>query len=454
MRKRISARTICLLVAAVMLVGALTVSAINGSPYEHLKNAAFNALFIENVTIEMEASLRIDGEAHESVWMQHQQGDESALVLNRIHSPLLYEVDEELLPFAQDIFSHMSYELPGLSISRWSTMPGGTRWFQASRNRSPDWMGRSIGHEIFGQAGRDSNHLRLAELLLDLVVGDLKNILVMSNQDGLRRISGEITESQLPEFVRVIIDIAIDEQLNRANTGRRREDYLHVLEIPIRSLSIDRIALVADIDSDGNLVYINGRAAATIENIFGDIHVVEGEVSVRFTYIGTTVPESPVIGAYELFTEAFFENKLGSRWNWSALYFTVDDDGNINYDSITTQRPWRLTRQDLIDFDISNFDLSSLDFENLDIIDSLTGQAPFTGGPYIGLSADEMERLSDILSDDELTELMQQITDMNELMSWLFAGDLYDHIPEEIMEMLEELENFQELISELLRQAN
>ena len=338
MKKRISARAICLIVAAAMLMGALTVSAINGSPYENLKNAAFNALFYDNVTIEAEFTLRIDGEVHEVAWTRQYIGNDSSLSIAHSESPWRAS-NNIFVPRQLHIISYQSHELV---IDTSVTTSDGVQWYSVRRNRN-NFGFNSIGYEIFGPAGRNSNQLRLAEIMIDLFVGDLKNNLTISAYgDGVRRVSGAITESQLPEIVRVLIAIgmdAIEADHNARNRNFQREDFNHIMDIPPRNISIDRIAGHADIDNNGNLLFINGMAIVTMENIFGDVHLVEVEATASFTDIGTTVPENPFPGSSAIFTEELFREFFDNQQWWRTLYFTLDANGNIDIDSITGQWP-------------------------------------------------------------------------------------------------------------------
>ena len=332
MKKRISTRAICLLVAAIMLVGALTVSAINGSPYENLKNAAINALFYENVTIETEFTVSVDGQLREREWARLYFGDESG-----------FETRSSVSNNAQGdthTRERIQYTTQDFWINPLFTGGYGVQWYSVNMPWHNNTNIQSIGYNMFGSAGRNSNYLRLAELVVDLFVGDLKNNLIMSPQsDGSRRISGAITESQLPELARVVIDIAIDEQLRWRNIeDLRREDFDDALDIPMRGITIDRIQGHADIDSEGNLLYINVLGVATVETIFGDFHVLEIGGILRFTDIGTTMPVSPFVGAHEIFTE-YFNMLRGQNMSHRQLFFTLDENGNIDVDSITYQWP-------------------------------------------------------------------------------------------------------------------
>jgi len=321
MKKRISTRVACLLIAAVMLMGALTVSAINGSPYENLKAAVINALFYENYTLESEFTVHIDGQLYERSWSRAYQGNHSR-----------FDIRDERL----------SYSSYNMSINPQFTNCD-TQWYRANYRPFQVWgmqsPSQSIGDDIFGASGRNSNYLRLAEMVVDLFVGDLKNNLTMNSQGGgIRRVSGAITESQLPEIVRLIIDIMTDEQQRWVNPNRTREDYNHIADVPMRSFTIDRIQGHADIDEYNNLLYVNAMGALIIENIFGETYVMELAASLRFSDIGTTVPGGPFANASDILAD-FFDAEVNRQ-----LFFTLDEDGNIDLASITDQRPSQQTR--------------------------------------------------------------------------------------------------------------
>ena len=322
MKKRISTRAICLLIAGIMLIGALTVSAVNGSPYENLKNAVFDALFLENFTMEMELTARIDGQVQEHTWARHYFGDNSNLQITGVSS-----ISED--------FHRMNYNSDYFRINTMIPPIDGQQWYSVNRQFSHTTRARSMGHEMFGVAGRSSNQLRLAEVVLDLLVGDLKNNLTMTSQsDGSRRISGAITESQVPEIVRLLIDIAIDEQQRWNSPNQTRDDFRNSWEAPMRSITIDRVQGRADIDEDGNLVYGNILGVATGVTIFGDTHVFEVEVTITITDIGTTVPAAAFQDAYDLFEEAFAA--ISNRHS-NMLVFTLDEDGNVDPESFINQ---------------------------------------------------------------------------------------------------------------------
>jgi len=334
MKKRISTRAVCLLVAVCILVGALTVSAINGSPYENLKTAVINALFYENFTMEGEFTIHVDGQLREREWMRHYFGDESRL---QISGSETHRAPGDTRPVHNS--ERTEYSTRYFRINPTFAGDGSVQWYSVNLPWNNNFMvSQSLGYEMFGIAGRNSNHLRLAELVVDLFVGDLKNNLYTSSHGDGRRINGAITGNQLPEMVRLVIDIAIDEQLRWANTNRQREDYVDVLDIPMRSLTIDRIQGHADIDSNGNLLYINVMGSATVETIFGDTYVIEIGGFMRFSEIGTTMLDSPFPGANEIFDEFFDTLRGHNLWHRQA-FFTLDEHGNIDVDSLTHTWP-------------------------------------------------------------------------------------------------------------------
>ena len=333
MKKRLTTRALCLLVAGVMLFGALAVAAINGSPYDTLKRAAFNALLYDNVTMEGHFMLLVNGEVYEESHTHIARNQNSSLEMSEWG---------------------FSYENDGLRMASLFVDDQGVQWYQVNRSNwsrfnSTDFFNTGITAEDL-----DSARFRLMELLLDLVVGDLRNNLYMTTSDGIRRVSGAISHNQLPEILRVGIDVILEEQrasANRHNTmwvdgqlvdmgPRTAADFHHPLDAPMQSLTLTRASIDADIDAAGNLIRVYARGAVAITNIFGERNDIEIVVDVRFTDIGTSLPQSPIPGAAEIFSEAFFREQFGINHHRS-LHFTRLPDGSINTASITPDWPQR-----------------------------------------------------------------------------------------------------------------
>ncbi|MCL2564706.1 MAG: hypothetical protein FWE24_02700 [Defluviitaleaceae bacterium] len=363
MKRNIKTRIICLIVAGVMLTGALTVAAINGSPYETLKNAFFNALAYENFTFESEMTVLFNGEVREHEIMRFVQGTNSFM-----------EYDNSNRFSAGSMSNRFRFNSGSVEISPTFTANDGTRWYAA---RSLHQHENPRARNFWGNTGltsqeRNSAQVRFIELFIDLIVGDLRNNMHMSQSGDVRRVSGTITHSQLPEIVRLGIEMVIEEELRWARRDGRepsREDFAnrHPMDIPIQSLTFNSIRGEADIDTAGNLLYLNAGANITTVDIFGDIGMIEMSIVFRYTDIGTSVPENPVPGALELLTRDFFEREFSRRYGLT-IYFIRNDDGSINADSITSTWPGSLNNNNSssnIGSEPPELDTFSADFEAL-----------------------------------------------------------------------------------------
>jgi hypothetical protein len=205
-------RVSCLVIALVVLAGALTVAALNGSPYETLKQSLLRALTYRNVTLQGGATVSVNGTVLQSSRMHEVSAD---------NGQISYSFDNQGNP------SSVYYYAPGLNLYPNYLTEDGTQWYSASISPADEYYPRSGG---FGrQFGIDEEDLgtaqaRFIELLVDAMVGDLKNNVTMTTDDsGIRHIGGTVTESQLPELVRAGLDMAVEQNNNGGNRYRQRE---------------------------------------------------------------------------------------------------------------------------------------------------------------------------------------------------------------------------------------
>ncbi|MCL2576787.1 MAG: hypothetical protein FWE27_01885 [Defluviitaleaceae bacterium] len=389
MKRKLSTRVTCLVVACVVLASAITVSAVNGSPYEQLKNAVFDALFFENYTMEGEFTIRVNGEITDREKAFISQGNTARLNINSSWSntamssfnattggSLEYTAPPSFQTTTGDSLNYtttggslamntsgeyrtkfMDFYTDRLSVSanRWD-LNAGQQWYSVEVyenmddtywDRSRSNSNRLIDDMFYGRdTERDSNSVRLMELVLDLVVGDLKHIVSMTTRDGSRYISGEITGNQFPEIIRLLVDMSVEDR------------YMYITDnIRAQSIEINRIRGEAEIDSAGNLAYIGCNINIIVTDTFDETHDIEFDVSLRFSDIGTSNPQSPVPGVEELFTLKFMQANFERQWRSYSAFFTLDADGNIDIESITD----RVNRNDsfrdidnLCDCDICN----------------------------------------------------------------------------------------------------
>ncbi|MCL2163839.1 MAG: hypothetical protein FWH55_05455 [Oscillospiraceae bacterium] len=407
MKKSVKIRVFSLIVASVVLCGAVTVAALAGSPYETLKNAMLDAITYRNATMESHMTMSINGFVEE---------EQRAYEINGDDGFLRYNFDDE------GNRSGYNYTGKSLNINPTYKSLDGVQWYYASVHSSRDYY--SYGGSSFSTISpdeRDSAEMRFMELLLDLMVGDLKNNITMTSEDGVRIIRGSLTESQVPELVKAGIDVAIEQSGSyysdrrdvsfdgveyvyedvRINRGRKtistwkqavrpmtaeeeeawesgsnydyrrgieywgtinkngkefilesapefineyeapitRDDFdgYDVLEVPMKNIVINYIHGEAEVDQYGNLLRVEVTAAVSVTNIFDETDVIDFNASAHFTDIGTSDPVCPIPGAAQLLTPDYMKTHFDNEY--ISVYFTLNDDGSINEDSVTTAYP-------------------------------------------------------------------------------------------------------------------
>ena len=327
MRKNVTVRIACLVVALVVLGGAVAFAAAMGSPYETLKRAMLDAVTYRNATTEGMTTISINGVVQEVSGAYTVCGDSSSLS---------YYFDEN---GARNSFRYFAN---GLSVSQSYMAEDGTKWYSAYV--SPQYAEYSYIYNntgmfaIFSAADRDSARMRFMELVIDALVGDLKNNVTMTSENGVRLVQGTLTENQVPELVKAGIDMLV-EQSSMYYSQRVDVSYddADPLDIPMKSIKIDFVHGEAEIDMNGNLLKINLYASASITTIFDDINVMEFNADVSFSDIGTSNAECPIPGVQQLLTADYAKTRFGSEH--IMLYFTVNQDGSIDADSVTSTYP-------------------------------------------------------------------------------------------------------------------
>ena len=411
MKKNVTVRVLSLIIASVILCSAVAVAAINGSPYEVLKAAILDGMTYRNATLESEISISINGEKYEIEKTHEIIGDRRSLIWS-----FDKEGNEQGFSFYTD----------SLTIYRGYTKIDGVEWYSANvYPANTDRVQRYGSFSTFTPEERDSSSVRFVELLADIVIGDLKNNIVMSTENGTRTISGTLTETQMPEILKAGIDMLIeqsgdyyhhrdvsfdgtnhvtevinvrkgitettvyslpvrpmtDEELEEwengtfysydysyddrrygttyigekvyVNTGERetvsvntapakRSDFERQgprdeFDIPLKSLTINYVRGEAEIDANGNLLYIEVGVAATAEDILGEVKTIELNGQVRISDIDTSDPPCPIPGVEQLLTPDYAKTHFGQ--NNINVYFKVNSDGSIDADSITTKYP-------------------------------------------------------------------------------------------------------------------
>ena len=353
MKKSIKFRVLSLIIASVVLSGALTVAAIMGSPYEILKESVLDACTYGNSTIEMQGTVYVNGEIYQQYKSGYVNGDEGSMN---------YEYDNN------GNLSNCYYNSKTLNIYQTYTGLDGTKWYSAyARSLSPydNFNSYSGGSHILNPEDRDSAQMRFVELVVDALVGDLKNNITMSSNGGVRLIQGTLVESQIPEIVKAGIDVLIEQQSSYSDSDYGYYEGWDKLSIPIKSLVINYAHGEAEVDADGNLLSVNFNGTFTIINILGDTNVVEINGNVRFTDIGTSVVSCPIPGAEDLFTFEYIQNKFGNGYDeyHGSVFFKLNEDGTIDEGSITTTYPGELENNFIYDDQLTVY-ITDRIFEN------------------------------------------------------------------------------------------
>ena len=416
MKKNVKVRVLCLVVASVLLSGAVATAAVLGSPYETLKRAVLDALTTRNVTEEASIATYVNGVQLEITKTHTISGDGASLSYN-------FDEDGNTTGY--------NYSSNGLTINPFFYVTNDAQgneiqWFSADIYPVYDsYRPWSNGLAMFDPDERDSANMRFIELVADALIGDLKNNVTMTSENGMRHISGTLTESQVPEIAKAGIDVVVEqsgrfyygetvdisfdgseyvfEQINlerstktvltwkqkvRAmtmeeslawedgtfhmvvdsdywdtiyiggkmyivlgmreliddyTTAATRSDYTsngNPLSLPMKSLVINYVHGEAEVDKDGNLLSIEATATATSTDIFGEVSVIDVKANARFCDFGTSKPVCPIPGAEQILTAENLKGLFDSTY--MHVFFTLNDDGSINADSITTMHPREL----------------------------------------------------------------------------------------------------------------
>jgi hypothetical protein len=330
-KKSVAVRVLCLVVASLVLGGAVAYAAVTGSPYETLKKAALDALTFRNATTEGWGKMYVNGNL---------QMAEKIYIVESNSAYLEYNYDDS------GDYRGFRYSAGDLSIHDIS-MYDGTHWYTGYIDPGGYQYWRGSGMAIFSSEDRESAYMRFIEILADVLIGDLKNNITMSSSGGVRYVHGTLTENQVPEIVKAGLDMIVEQSSSygfnydtRDELTREDFDGYDPLEIPMKSFTINYVNVEAEIDADGNLLKIDVDGKATTTDIFDKINEIEVDFSMRFSDIGTSDPVCPIPGVEQLLTAEYIQEHFGS--GYMSFYFTLNADGSINEDSITTTYPGEL----------------------------------------------------------------------------------------------------------------
>ena len=224
MKKSVKVRVICLIVAAMMLGSAVAVAAVLGSPYETLKRAVLDALTERNVTEEIHATLTVNDKLIEESRSYRVNGDDSSI--SNIFDKYGNVENVRYTSSGLDIFPQQIKSYDGIA------------WYSAYVYPRRDNYYRRNEFNMFTAEDRSSAQMRFMELAADALIGDLKNNVTMTSENGIRYVQGTLTESQVPELAKAGIDMLIEQ--SGGYYGRQHDISFDGREYVYEHVSIER----------------------------------------------------------------------------------------------------------------------------------------------------------------------------------------------------------------------
>jgi len=264
--KKYLTRPVCLILSLVVLSGALTVAALTGSPYETVKAAAWETLFAPSGRYTMEVKGYLDGELHPeaNTFVDVSYSENASLSVASNGDNNAYS------------FSNRDYWINPTYVDE-----DGRQWYSVSRTSGGDYYpmyGGLISN--FGGVSRGDRSVRFADLLVDFLVGDLKNNFSISEKDGVKTISTTLTAAQIPELYNAGLSLFAGQM----DTGGRYDEEViseTETEVTYRRVILDgKTKTVQILKSDNGIKYDMTRTE--FENNFGYFN--EKEYQERCSY--------------------------------------------------------------------------------------------------------------------------------------------------------------------------
>ena len=114
------------------------------------------------------------------------------------------------------------------------------------------------------------------------------------------------------------------------------------LDMPMKSLAINYARGEAEVDAEGNMLSLEVELRLTAVSILGDTNVVELNAELKFSDIGTTEAACPIPGAKQILGPEYIKANFG--FEKGTVFFTLNEDGSIDANSLTTTYPGEYER--------------------------------------------------------------------------------------------------------------
>lgn len=270
--KKSKLMTVAAVAGSVLLISSIVSFAAAGSGYQSFKKAAQSTMYLENATTSCEAQLKDNGKiimSGSSLTMSGKQTDKGSSYYSINH-------------FVVDGKTHIS---ESSSNSRQMISRVNDEYY--SYGIDPE---DAEEMESYSEAfDENSSTVKFAELVVDTLVGDIKNQFV---KDG-DTITLNLESAQIPELARLGISAVFEniklgaENQNLDETSSAMFERIPVLE----TINVESIDFKGTLEN-GILADIVSNVVITGTDAQGAFHEVEISLTVKETDIGTTVPKT------------------------------------------------------------------------------------------------------------------------------------------------------------------
>ena len=266
-RKKHFITFICLLIGMLVFTTAVYANYDNAKGYSNYKNALKNLAFeANNYTAKYDMTIKIDEErTHSSSGIYKcADGNKSQ------YTKGLDYYDGQI----RSNYESYYYEYGNKS---YSYFPEEDKYYQAEINREGN------GSLMGTNDATAKKAVRFAELLADMLVGDLKNnVILTSSEEGINKYIINVSGNQIPEIVNAGLSLLFTEN----NSNNRDQEMAKFGNDPY----IDDVTFKVTLDKEGRLVENQIEAALVGEDENGEKHtaVMKGNLTI-FDYETTVV---------------------------------------------------------------------------------------------------------------------------------------------------------------------
>jgi len=296
--KKKTLMSISLAAGIVMLTTSAFANYVNSSGYDDCKRALKNLLKETNYTMELDVDLQIDSDTFESVHVKQLLDTDGDVKLN-----LFTESSD---PYSANDYQHAEYfqDNNRISYSKYSTENGTDAERYYVQDSDPDSMDElSINHLLEVDANDTETFdkaINFVEIMADMVVGDLKNnMLLIDSDDMYDTYAIDLEDYQMPEIIDAGLSLLGSAAATDFDYIVDEIDTMTIEEIanynPFLLIGTDPVVDTAKaqvkIDNEGRIASLSGEITLSGTGYDGNTHSLSLLLALDVTDYGSTVPE-------------------------------------------------------------------------------------------------------------------------------------------------------------------